>query len=158
MALPTFAVHAARRGLRGAPAGISLREPAAWLAQHSQFTPLDAASQRLLLPADCAQQTKKNTRSVPANETGAHRFKVSLKPFQRLAESRGRASGRPSQRAKLPSVQFREEKGLGKAPLSKRGSLSHSKSHPRSGYFFEDIQTDIHKSDMHIYMQNRHSF
>ena len=36
--------------LRGAPAGISLREPAAWLSQHLQYTPLIAASHLLLLP------------------------------------------------------------------------------------------------------------
>ena len=71
-------------------------------------------------------------------------IKVLIELFQKFAESRGRASGRPSQRAKHPSVLFREEKGLGKAPLYKRGSLSHSEWHPRSGYFFEDMQTNMH--------------
>ena len=41
---------------------------------------------------------------VTHDTTGAHRIKVSLKPFQRLAESRGRASGR-RRSGEIPSMQ-----------------------------------------------------
>ena len=44
-------------------------------------------------------------------------IKVLIELFQKFA-GRGQRPRRDPQIAKLPSVQFREEKGLGKAPLS----------------------------------------
>ena len=78
--------------------------------------------------------------ALPANATGAHRIKVSLKPFQRLA-GRGQRPRRDPQIAKLPQRSVSGKMAWEKPPLSKRGSLSYSESHPRSGYFFEDMQT-----------------
>ena len=65
---------------RAVPASISLRAPAAWLAQHSQYTPLDAASHKLLLPALCpadeAETRNKSPQTHPART--ALKFRSSL--------------------------------------------------------------------------------
>ena len=76
VARPTVAVHAARRGFS-----------------------------KVTAPSAAPRIRNRNTRSISANVTGAHSIKGLIELFQKFAESRGRASGRSPQRAKLPSVQ-----------------------------------------------------
>ena len=144
---------------RGAPAGISLREPAAWLAQHSQFTPRGGFS---FVTAPSGLRSADGTRThdcAPTNASGAHSIKVLIELFQKFA-GQGQSPCRSPQRAKLPSVLFREERGLEKVPLFKGATFSIPNSIREADTSLETFKRtcdhDMH-SGIHIYMQNRHT-
>ena len=135
---------------RAVPAAVILREPAAWLAQHSQYTPRGGFS--IVTAPSAAPNYALRNRRAPALKFRSSLFKgLRVKGRALVARRNGRNS---------PAFCFGKKEAWRKSPLFKGATFSIPNSIRAADTSLETFKRtcnhDMH-SDIHIYMQNRHT-